>query len=262
VSSSGPHFGEEAPLVGAGGSGTIFLSHCNLGCLFCQNEDISHGGGGRITTPQAIASTMLGLQKRGCHNINFVTPTHQAPFLLEAVLLAIPQGLKVPVVWNCGGYESMESLTLLDGIVDIYMPDFKYWDEEPARRYSLAGNYPEVARAALKEMHRQVGILTMDNEGVALRGLLIRHLVMPGEIAGTGKFVEWAARELSPDTYVNIMAQYHPSFRAHEFPELNRRITAQEYRRAVEAGRRAGLRLDCDVAPRASRLRLLLDLIQ
>lgn len=261
VSSQGPHFGEESPLVGEGGSGTIFLTHCNLGCLFCQNDDISRGGAGRETTAAALASSMLSLQKRGCHNINLVTPTHQLPFLLEALAVAAEKGLAVPIVWNCGGYESPEALALLDGVVDVYMPDFKYWHDEPARKYSLAGDYPAVARAAVKEMHRQVGDLAMDERGVAMRGLLVRHLVMPGGLAGTEELVEWLAREISPRTYVNIMDQYHPEHRAFEFPELSRRITAAEFKAAIDAGRKAGLRLDCDEAPRATRLRLQWDIL-
>jgi putative pyruvate formate lyase activating enzyme len=242
VSSWNPHFGEEAPLVGRHGSGTIFFSHCNLGCLFCQNWTISHLDEGSIISFEALSNIMLTLQSYGCHNINFVTPTHQVPMILRALEIAIDRGLKVPLVYNCGGYESIETLNILDGIIDIYMPDFKYADPEPAMRYSKAKDYPSVARAAIKEMHRQVGDLVMDSRGIALRGLLVRHLVLPEGLAGTEKIVKFLAEEISADTYTNIMAQYYPCFQADEHPPLDRRITNEEYRRAVKAARDAGLR--------------------
>jgi len=246
VSSYGPHHGEEAPLVGRYGSGTIFLTHCNLGCIFCQNYDISILGRGSVYSIEKLAMVIMKVYNMGCHNINFVTPTHQLPMILEALEIAIEGGLDVPVVWNCGGYESPEALEILDGIIDIYMPDFKYWNEEPARKYSHAPNYPEVAKAALKEMHRQVGDLTMDERGIAQIGLLVRHLVMPNNIVGTAEFVRWLAAEISPNTYINVMAQYRPCYEASRHKEIDRRTTNKEYGEAVEAAREAGLRLDKD----------------
>jgi putative pyruvate formate lyase activating enzyme len=244
ISSYGPHFGEESPLVGISGSGTIFFSSCNLGCVFCQNFDISNGREGITYSPAQLAKIMLKLMKMGCHNINLVTPTHQMPVILESLAIAAEEGLDLPLVWNCGGYESQESLGILDGIVDIYMPDFKFWNEEPSKKYLQAPRYPEVARAAIKEMHRQVGDLVMDAKGVAYRGLLVRHLVMPENLSRTDKFIEWLADEISPNTYINIMDQYRPCFRAPEFMEINRRITRQEYIQAVNWAKDAGLRLD------------------
>lgn len=250
VSSFGPHFGEESPLVGRHGSGTIFLTSCNLLCGFCQNYEISHMQEGEESSCEEIAGQILYLQKRGCHNINFVTPTHQMPFLLRALSIAASRGLSVPIVWNCGGYESLEALSVLEGVVDIYMPDFKFWKEESAKKYCNAPGYPEAARAALQEMHRQVGELAMDENGIALRGLLVRHLVMPEDVCGTKEIMQWIAKELSCDTYVNCMAQYRPCYRASEFPELRRGITEREYAQALAWARGAGLRLDQDVAPR------------
>ncbi len=245
VSSWNPHFGEEAPLVGRHGSGTIFFTHCNLGCLFCQNWTISHLDEGGIISFEALADIMLTLQKYGCHNINFVTPTHQVPMILKSLEIAIEKGLTLPLVYNCGGYEAMETLKILDGVIDIYMPDFKYSDPEPAKKYSRAKDYPLVAKAAIKEMHRQVGDLVMDNRGIALRGLLVRHLVLPEGLAGTEEVVRFLVEEISPNTYTNIMAQYYPCFQAEEHPPLDRRITNEEYRKAVKAAREAGLkRLD------------------
>ncbi len=242
VSSWGPHFGEERPLVGRGGSGTIFFTNCNLGCLFCQNYSISRLGEGMEVSTERLSSIMLELQQRGCHNINLVTPTHQVPMILEALGAAIDGGLRLPLVYNSGGYESIETLRILEGVIDIYMPDFKYWDPEKAAMFSDAPDYPGVARAAIKEMHRQVGDLVVDDEGIALRGLLVRHLVMPGGIAGTEEVVEFIAREISVDTYINIMDQYHPCYKAFDHPPLDRRITPREYRDALEAALRAGLR--------------------
>ncbi|HYL82568.1 MAG TPA: radical SAM protein [Candidatus Acidoferrum sp.] len=244
VSSYGPHFGEEAPLVGFGGSGTIFLAHCNLCCVFCQNFEISQQGAGRSVFPQELAEMMLDLQRQGCHNINFVTPTHEVPQLLEALLLAVDGGLRLPLVYNSGGYESLETLRLLDGVIDIYMPDFKYGDAGMAKRYSGVEDYPEVARASLREMHRQVGDLTLDERCLATRGLLVRHLVLPSGLAGTAEVVRFLS-DLSKDTYVNIMNQYHPCYRGYEEPLLSRWITREEFDEALGLARGAGLhRLD------------------
>jgi len=244
VASYGPHFGEEAPLVGVGGSGTIFLAHCNLCCVFCQNFEISQQGEDRIVSTRELAQMMLDLQRMGCHNINFVTPTHQVPQILRALPAAIEGGLQVPLVYNCGGYESLETLRLLDGVFDIYMPDFKYGDAEVAKRYSKVENYPEMAKAAFREMHRQVGDLVVDRLGIARRGLLVRHLVLPNNLAGTAEVVRFLA-ELSKDTYVNIMTQYRPCYRAHEYPPLARRPTQAEFQEVFRLARDAGLhRLD------------------
>lgn len=245
VSSWNPHFGEEAPLVGSHGSGTIFFTHCNLGCLFCQNWTISHLDDGNIISFETLADIMLSLQGHGCHNINFVTPTHQVPMILRSLEIAIDKGLNVPLVYNCGGYESLETLKILNGVIDIYMPDFKYSDSKPAQKYSKAKDYPEVAKTAIKEMHRQVGDLVTDKRGIALRGLLVRHLVLPEGFAGTEAVVKFLAKEISPNTYTNIMAQYYPCYRAVEHPPLDRRITNEEFRKAVRDARDAGLkRLD------------------
>ncbi len=245
VSSYGPHFGEEDPLVGRNGSGTIFFTHCNLLCLFCQNYDISHQGHGETASPEQLAGVMVELQRRGCHNINFVTPTHVVPQILEALPLAVEHGLKVPLVYNCGGYERVPTLKLLEGIVDIYMPDFKFWDPQVAKTLCQAEDYPQRAREALLEMHRQVGDLTLDPTGIALRGLLVRHLVMPDGLAGTDEVCRFLAQQVSCHTYVNIMNQYHPCGRAMDIPSLRRRITSEEYENALDAARRAGLtRLD------------------
>ncbi|MCS7282010.1 MAG: radical SAM protein [Anaerolineae bacterium] len=241
VSSYGPHFGEEDPLRGYRGSGTIFFAWCNLNCQYCQNYDISQLGQGEEVEPEDIAKMMLALQARGCHNINFVSPTHVLAPILEAVLIAAEAGLRLPLVWNTGGYDSPEALALLDGVVDIYMPDMKYADEEIAYRYSRVRNYPAVNQAAVKEMHRQVGDLVLDDRGIALRGLLVRHLVLPGGLAGTAQIARFLAQEVSRDTYINIMDQYRPCYRAHEYPPLNRPITAREYEEALEAARAAGL---------------------
>ncbi len=244
VSSVGPHFGEEAPLVGRGGSGTVFLASCNLACILCQNFDISQLGHGRPVEAPFLSRAMVALQDEGCENINFVTPTHVLPQLLEALPEAIEKGLRVPLVWNCGGYESLEALALLDGIVDIYMPDLKYADAETAERLSGIADYPTHAQAALREMHRQVGDLQTDSRGVATRGLLVRHLVLPHDLAGTAAVMRFLAG-LSTNTYVNVMAQYRPCHRAYEEAKLTRGVTTEEYRRAVQAARDAGLtRLD------------------
>ena len=241
VSSVFPHFGEEPPLVGYFGSGTIFLTHCNLRCIFCQNYDISHSGEGKEVTTNEFADYMIYLQRLGCHNINFVTPTHFASQIISILPKAIEMGLELPLVWNCGGYESVEVIKLLDGIVDIYMPDFKYSSSPSAKKYSKAPDYPDIVKEILREMHRQVGVLKMDNRGIAYRGLLIRHLIMPDGIPGTREAMEFIAKELSPDSYVNIMDQYRPCYKAFDHPEIARRITTEEYEDAVRFAREAGL---------------------
>lgn len=242
VSSYNPHFGEERPLVGRYGSGTIFFTNCNLGCLFCQNWTISHLGEGGIVSFEELARMMITLQNLGCHNINLVTPTHQVPMILRSLEIAIDKGLNVPIVYNCGGYESIDTLRILEGIIDIYMPDFKYSDPEVAKRYSKAKDYPQIAKMAIKEMHRQVGDLIIDDRGIALRGLLVRHLVLPEGLAGTEEVVRFLVEEISPNTYTNIMAQYYPCYKAFEHPPLDRRITQEEYRKARESAIKAGLR--------------------
>ena len=249
VSSYFAHHGEERCLRGTRGSGTIFFSWCNLRCIFCQNYEISWQGEGRAVKPEELSEMMLQLQAQGCHNINFVTPEHVVPQILEALLLAVERGLRLPLVYNTGAYDSLESLALMDGVVDIYMPDFKFWDPEKARLYAKAPDYPEAARRAIREMHRQVGPLVMDEQGIALRGVLLRHLVMPSGAAGTDEIMQWITRELSPDTYVNLMAQYRPAGQvsATRYSEINRSITAGEFRQAREAFGAAGLhRLDRD----------------
>jgi putative pyruvate formate lyase activating enzyme len=249
VSSAGPHFGEEDPLVGSGGSGTIFFSWCNLRCQFCQNAEISQLGHGREVEPEDLARMMLSLQSQGCHNINFVSPSHVVPQILAGLLIAAEAGLRLPLVYNTGGYDSLRTLALLDGVVDIYMPDMKYADADAARRYSKIANYPAVNQAAVREMHRQVGDLATDERGVAQRGLLVRHLVLPEGLAGTAEVVRFLRDEISPNTYINVMAQYRPCHRAHELPPLNRRPTNEEYAEAVRLAQGAGLRLD-DRRPR------------
>lgn len=242
VNSWGPHFGEERPLVGRFGSGTIFFSQCNLRCLFCQNWRISHLGEGEIITVERLARIMMEVQEMGCHNINLVTPTHQMPMILHATAIATEMGLSIPIVFNCGGYESLNALELLDGVVDIYMPDFKYYDSEMSFRYSKAKDYPQTAKTAIKEMHRQVGDLMLDERGVAVKGLLVRHLVLPEGIAGTREVVRFIAEEISKNTYINIMDQYHPCYKAFEHPPLDRRITNMEYSDAIRMAIDAGLK--------------------
>jgi len=245
VSSYGPHFGEEEPLVGRKGSGTIFFTHCSLRCVFCQNYDISHRGEGYEVKPAGLAAIMVGLQERGVHNVNFVTPSHVIPQILEALPLAIDAGLHVPLIYNSSGYDSVATLALLNNIFDIYMPDLKFADADAAERYCKAPDYPETARAAVKEMHHQVGDLEIDANGVAVRGLLVRHLVMPEGKAGTGKLMEFLADGVSKNTYVNIMDQYRPCGDAARFAELGRAITGAEYQDAVRAAQAAGItRLD------------------
>jgi putative pyruvate formate lyase activating enzyme len=241
VSSAFPHFGEEPPLVGYSGSGTIFLTHCNLRCLFCQNYDISHLGSGERITTSDMARVMVRLQEMGCHNINFVTPTHYAPQIVASLPEAIEKGLRLPIVYNCSGYESLEVIQLLEGIVDIYMPDVKYLDEKHSKRFSNAPDYAEVIREVLKEMRRQVGDLTTNSKGIAERGVLIRHLVMPNGVASSEAVVRFIAEEISVHSYVNIMDQYRPEYRAHEYPEINRRITHKEYMETIQLAKRYGL---------------------
>ncbi len=238
----GPHQGEEDPLRGSAGSGTIFFTWCNLRCVFCQNWEVSQKGLGREMEPEEIARMMMELQAEGCHNINFVSPSHVVAQILAAVRIASQRGLRLPLVYNSGGYDSPEALALLDGVIDIYMPDMKYGDSAAAHRYSHVRDYWEVNRAAVKEMHRQVGNLVLDGRGVAQRGLLVRHLVLPGDLANTESVLAFLAREISRDTYVNIMDQYYPCYRAREYPELARRITPAEYCDALEAASRQGLR--------------------
>ena len=245
VASYGPHRGEEDPLRGWRGSGTIFFNWCNLRCAFCQNWDISQRAGGREMTPGELAGVMLELQTSGCHNINLVSPSHVVAQVIAAVNEAAARGLRLPLVYNTGGYDSPEALALLEGIIDIYMPDMKYGDSRLARKYSKVRNYVEANRAAVREMHRQVGDLVLDRDGIAQRGLLVRHLVMPHGVAGTEQALKFLATEISKRTYLNLMDQYRPCYRAEEYPELNRPITAEEYREALAAAERHGLeRLD------------------
>nr|WP_235619457.1 radical SAM protein [Methanothrix thermoacetophila] len=239
VSSAGPHYGEEPPLVGYHGSGTIFFAGCNLACVFCQNYEISQLDMGVEVTAERLAGIMMHLQLTGCHNINLVTPTHVVPQILEALVIASEMGLSIPLVYNSGGYDSVDTLRLLDGIVDIYMPDAKYGSDEMAMRYSNAPGYVGVMKAAIKEMHRQVGDLVIEN-GIAVRGLLVRHLVLPDNLAGTDEVVRFIS-ELSKNTYINIMDQYRPEYRADRYRELSRRITLSEYREALRLARAAGL---------------------
>jgi putative pyruvate formate lyase activating enzyme len=245
VSSYMPHFGEESPISGTRGSGTIFFTHCNLLCNFCQNFDISHEGRGQPVTPRELADMMLTLQAIGCHNINFVTPTHVVPQILQALVPAIEDGLSIPLVYNSGGYDRVSTLQQLEGIVDVYMPDFKFWDPDIAADICDAQDYPGIAKEAVREMHRQVGDLKINAAGIAEKGLLIRHLVMPHGLAGTRRIMEFLAREVSPDTYVNIMPQYRPCGKAWENPLLERPIEMFEFRTAVQDAMDAGLsRLD------------------
>lgn len=243
VSSYFPHFGEEDCLRGWAGSGTIFFSMCNLRCVFCQNYDISQAARGPETPPDRLAGMMLELQARGCHNINFVTPEHVVPQIIESLAIAAEQGLRLPIVYNTSSYDSLDSLQLLDGIVDIYMPDFKFWDSALSLQYIKARDYPEAARRGIREMHRQTGTLQCDESGLAKRGVLVRHLVMPGGIAGTEQIMRFLGEEISPDTYVNVMAQYYPAGRVSgaQFVEINRHVSGAEYAAAVESAYRAGL---------------------
>lgn len=241
VSSAFPHFGEEPPLVGKYGSGTIFLTHCNLRCVFCQNYEISHLGHGEKITPKELAEVMLYLQRQGCHNINFVTPTHYVPQIVESLSYAIEMGLTIPLVYNCGGYESLEIIKLLEGIFDIFMPDIKFLNPAHSSLFCEAPDYPEVVKTVVKEMHRQVGNLKLNEEGIAFKGLLIRHLVMPNGMSDTFEVLKFVATEISMHSYINIMAQYRPLYKAHDFPPIDRRITPKEYIEALQLARSLGL---------------------
>ncbi len=246
VSSYFPHTGEEDCLRGWRGSGTIFFNMCNLKCVFCQNYDISQVDKGREVSPTELASMMLELQDTGCHNINFVTPEHVVPQVLEGLALAVEAGLHLPIVYNTSAYDSMESLRQLDGIVDIYMPDFKFWTAESSLRYSKAKDYGDAARAALKEMNHQVGPLKFDENGIAKRGVLVRHLVMPGMLDESRQIMHFLAKEVAPDTYVNVMAQYRPAWKvsSEKYEEINRSLASSEYKAAIQIAQDAGLRLD------------------
>ena len=245
VSSFCAHFGEETPLVGTHGSGTIFFTHCNLLCNFCQNYDISHGGQGHPLEDRQLARMMLKLQQEGCHNINLVTPTHVVPQILKALEIATGEGLCIPLVYNCGGYERVETLRLLEGIVDIYMPDFKFWDADVAQETCQAEDYPQVARRAVLEMFRQVGDLEINSDGLAVRGLLVRHLVLPHGMAGTEEIMRFIARNISKHTYVNIMPQYRPCGTVHKISKLCRPVTTTEFENALKSAMDQGLsRLD------------------
>ncbi len=241
VASYGPHLGEEEPLRGRYGSGTIFLGSCNLRCVYCQNYEISQLREGMEVSPLELAEMMLNLQERGCHNINLVTPSHQVPQILEGLLLAAERGLFIPLVYNTSSYDDLETLRLLDGIVDIYLPDIKYSDAAVALWYSKVESYPDIAKVAIKEMHRQVGDLVLDREGIAVHGVLVRHLVLPGGLAGTGKLMQFLADEISRDTYVNLMDQYRPCHKAFRYPPLDRRITEEEFDEAIRLAKASGL---------------------
>lgn len=241
VASYGPHHGEERPLSGRRGAGTVFFARCNLRCVYCQNSEISQNDCGDEVEPEELARIFLEIQASGCHNLNLVSPTHVLPPVLAALLIAAQAGLRLPVVYNTGGYDSLLALELLDGIVDIYMPDMKYADSKTAHLYSGATDYPRVNREAVREMHRQVGDLTLEADGLAVRGLLVRHLVLPNRMAGTKEIARFLAEEISPQTVLNVMDQYHPAYKAGMFPQLNRRITPQEYADALKQVGAAGL---------------------
>ncbi|MBF0396500.1 MAG: radical SAM protein [Desulfobacterales bacterium] len=241
VSSYNAHFGEESPLVGQYGSGTIFFTHCNLMCNFCQNYEISHEGDGKEISDHQLAKIMIVLQESGCHNINFVTPTHVVPMILSSVEIAARMGLNVPLIYNTSGYETLETIKLIEGVFDIYMPDFKFWDWEIAEATCKARDYPEVARIAIIEMHRQVGNLVIHDSGIAVRGLLIRHLVLPNNFAGTRQIMRFIVNEISPDCYVNIMPQYRPCGKAHEIKALCNNLSKKEYEEAIKAAKDEGI---------------------
>jgi putative pyruvate formate lyase activating enzyme len=242
ISASHPHFGEERPLVGKGGSGTVFLTHCNLRCAFCQNYEIALLGRGAEESINEFARMMLRLQKIGCHNINFVTPTHYSAHILKAIDIAAERGLRLPIVYNTSGWERLGILELLDGVVDIYLPDFKYWDSGMSAKYSSgAESYPEITGKAILEMHRQVGVAKPAEDGIMRRGLMIRHLVMPNNTGGSEEVMEWIAGNLPKDTYVNIMMQYNPVYKAYDHPELSRRIKKEEYVQVVRKAKDLGL---------------------
>jgi len=242
VSAFHPHFGEESPLVGTHGSGTIFLTSCNLACVYCQNYEISQLRIGEEIFFERLAEMMINLQNRGCHNINFVTPTPQVPQIIKSVAIAIDKGLKIPLVYNTSSYDSIEVLKLLDGIFDIYLPDARYSDDKIAIKYSNAPNYFEIMKTAIKEMHRQVGDLISDENGIAIKGLLVRHLVLPNNLAGSEKIFEFIAKEISKNTFVNIMDQYRPTWKSFEYPELSRKITDEEFQEAIELAKKTDLR--------------------
>lgn len=242
IASASPHFGEERPLVGKHGSGTIFFSSCNLMCCFCQNYEISHYNEGYEVTGEQLAAIMLSLKKEGCHNINFVTPGHAVPQILEALVIAVEKGFNIPLVYNSGGYDKKETLEFLENVIDIYMPDFKFWDSGIAEKYTEVKDYSEKAQTALIEMYRQAGDLNLDYSGIAVHGLLVRHLVMPNNLAGTEEIMNFIASKISKDTYVNIMSQYYPCYRAKQFQEINTRITKAEYENAKLAAKKAGIK--------------------
>jgi putative pyruvate formate lyase activating enzyme len=241
ISSFGPHYGEEPPLVGSNGSGTIFFTNCNLACEYCQNYTISQLGSGERVSASYLANAMLSLQQRGCHNINLVSPTHFSPQIVDALLIAVEKGLEIPIVYNCGGYESVETLKLLEDIVDIYMPDIKYSVDENALKYSGVQNYRETVKQAVKEMHRQVGDLKISRRGLAQRGLLIRHLVLPDDLAGSKEVIDFLADEISTGTYLNIMNQYRPAYNAFNYPSLNRPVTHKEFIEVINYAMSKGL---------------------
>ncbi len=241
ISSVSPHHGEEPPLSGTKGSGTIFFTNCNLRCLYCQNYPISQMGNGTERSPGELACQMLSLQDAGCHNINLVTPTHFMPQILKALGIAKERGFNLPVVYNTSGYDSVEALRLLDGIVDIYLPDMRYSDDAVSRKYSVAPHYPEINRAAIREMYRQVGNLELDEQGIAKRGLIVRHLILPGGLSGTEGVMKFLAEEISKDVYISLMSQYFPAYKANEYKELSRRITADEYEEAYQIMQKYGL---------------------
>ncbi len=245
VSNFAPHHGEEDVLRGWRGSGTIFFSRCNLKCQYCQNYDISQTDSGVQVQPEDMADMMLDLQAQGCHNINFVSPSHVVPQILESVFVAAKAGLRIPLVYNTGGYDSMAMLKLLDGVIDIYMPDMKYGDSMVAKKFSKIPNYSQVNQIAVTEMHRQVGDLQVDNDGLAYRGLLVRHLVLPNNMAGSEQIIDFLSRHISKNTYINVMSQYRPSYKAHQYPDVNRPITSLEYKQTLQLVIQAGLhRLD------------------
>ena len=246
ISSAFAHYGEEPEITGMFGSGTVFLTHCNLRCSFCQNFDISHQGNGELTSIDNLAEIMLQLQNSGCHNINFVTPTHFSPHIVDALFKAAQNGLCIPVVWNCSGYESIEVIKLLDGIVDIYMPDIKFMEEELSKRYCKAPDYPRVVKEVLIEMNRQVGPLETDERGIARRGLLVRHLLMPGCVTNTKQVLDFISDKLSKDTYVNIMNQYRPIPNTKRFSEIDRRVSSEEYRTAIMYAMQLGMHRSFD----------------
>lgn len=242
ISSVSPHHGEEPPISGAKGSGTVFFTNCNLRCVYCQNYPISQMGNGAERTPGELACQLLWLQEQGCHNVNLVTPTHFAPQFLQALGIARERGFNLPILYNTSGYDSVETLRLLDGIVDIYLPDMRYGDNKAAMQYSVAPHYVEVNQAAIREMYRQVGNLVMDEQGLAKRGLIVRHLVLPGGLSGTEQVMKFLAGEISTDVYLSLMSQYFPAYKTAEFPEINRRINEEEYDEAYDIKMRYGLK--------------------